>query len=221
MTRPTMTVERIAEEYRRDGYEVVIQPSAELLPSELRKFQPDILAHRQNERVLIEVKSRRQFAAESELSALAGRVGKLKGWRLEIQFVEPPRERDQQQAAPLSLEEATARLNSATLLLSQKDPGAALVVAWSAFEAVLRRLCWKADVPVVPWNGRRAAKQLLSIGLLSRSDYNLFMRGLEARNQVVHGATVGRSVRQTVHSVISTVRRLGGQSKIEPARRTR
>ena len=201
-------IERIAGEYERAGYDVIVQPTPDLLPSSLRKFQPDLLARGEKESVVVEVKSRRELANENVISTLATEIRKLKGWRLEVQFVESPLNDRDTPLMPLSLEEVDVRLDSATLLLSRGDAASALVLAWSAFEAILRQISWKADVPIAPWNGRRAAKQLLSMGLLARSEYDLFMRGLELRNQVVHGGAAGRSVKRIVHSVVSAVRRL-------------
>lgn len=210
----SLAIERIVKEYTSANYDVVIQPEPNLLPSQLRRFQPDILARKGNKHVLIEVKSRNEFAAETEMSALAKEIEKLKGWQLEVQFIGPARQLQEQPVAPLSLKQASERLDSVSLLLSHDDPESALVIAWSVFEAVLRQLSWNADVPVIPWNALRAAKQLVTLGILSRSEYELFMSGSNTRNQVVHGGSVTRSVEPMVHSIVSTVRRLIKQSEM-------
>lgn len=62
MTASTVNLEReellkIAEQYRNQGYEVVFQPSPEDLPDFLKNFRPDLLARRENEAVIVEVKS--------------------------------------------------------------------------------------------------------------------------------------------------------------------
>jgi hypothetical protein len=160
---------------------------------------------------VVEVKSRRDLVTESDIAQIAEYTRRLKGWRLEVQVIEEAREALEAPTAPLSLKEALRRLHSASLLLKRKDAESALVVAWSAFEAVLRQLSWDADVVISPWSGVRAAKQLVALGVLTRSDYELFMRGLDARNHAVHGGTVPSSVRQLVQSVISAVRRLAEQ----------
>jgi hypothetical protein len=209
------TIEQVAGEYQRAGYDVVIRPDREQLPNALRAFQPDLLAKSAEETVVIEVKSRRELVSERQIASLAETIQSLKGWRLEVRVLEVPRYRREQAVLPMSVDEASHRLESATLLLSRKDYGSALVLAWSAFEAALRQLSWQADIAVAPWNAPRALKQLFSIGALSRSDYDLFMRGLEARNHVVHGGTAPRQADSLVRTVVSTVRRLLSEASPE------
>ena len=58
----------VAREYRKQGYEVVIEPREEQLPSFLHSFQPDIIARNNEETVVIEIKSLllRQFNNEKD-----------------------------------------------------------------------------------------------------------------------------------------------------------
>jgi len=212
-------VEKIAAEYKHAGYDVVVQPKGEHLPEALRPFRPDLLAKRGDETVVVEIKSRRELATEQAIAPLAERVERIKGWRLEVQVVEASPHERWRQGPPMSLEETKARLESTVLVVRRKDYASALVLAWSAFEAVLRHLSWQADLAMVPWNGQRAAKQLFAIGALSRSDYEMFMRGLEARNQVVHGGSASQRELSLVRSVISTVRRLLDESNKSNASR--
>jgi hypothetical protein len=211
--RPTEyeSLEALAGQYRRAGYDVVIRPERDQLPAVLRRFQPDMIARREDDNVVFEMKSRAELVTDNQLAQFAEYVAKLKGWRFEVQVIEQPKEHLQRPAAPLSVEEALRRLSSATLLLKANDGESALVVAWSAFEAVLRQLSWQADIVISPWNGRRAAKELVMRGAITRSDYDLFMRGLEARNHVVHGGATARPVKPLVRSVISAVRRVASE----------
>jgi hypothetical protein len=107
-----------------------------------------------------------------------------------------------------SLKDMSVRLRSAELLLSHKDSESALVVAWSAFESVLRYLTNFWDIPIRPWNRQRAIKKLVSIGHIRRSDCELFIRGLETRNQIVLGGSGRQSVAPLVNAVVGTVNRL-------------
>ncbi len=63
MATPTANLERerlikLAEEYRDKGYEILIHPNLEDLPDFLRNYRPDMIARREDEAVVIEVKSR-------------------------------------------------------------------------------------------------------------------------------------------------------------------
>ena len=167
------SIEKLAAKYKRQGYDVVIHPSREQLPSVLRQFRPDLIARREDDKVVVEMKSHQELFTERDLVPIAEQVAKLQGWRLELQVVGQTRQARQKTAAPLSPEDALRRLASAAALLKSKDQESALVVAWSAFEAVLRQMSWHADIPMSPWNAARAAKQLVAIGVLTRSDYEL------------------------------------------------
>ena len=52
-------IQALAARYRQEGFEVVAEPSASELPAALRPFQPDLLARRGDEMVVVEVKTRR------------------------------------------------------------------------------------------------------------------------------------------------------------------
>ena len=63
MATPTANLERerllkLAEEYRDHGYEISIHPNSEDLPDFLRNYRPDMIARREDDAVVIEVKSR-------------------------------------------------------------------------------------------------------------------------------------------------------------------
>ena len=46
----------VAREYKKKGYEVVMEPGSSALPSFLAGFRPDLLARNENETVVIEIK---------------------------------------------------------------------------------------------------------------------------------------------------------------------
>lgn len=201
------TINKIAGDYARAGYEVLI-PGRDKLPRPLQSYQPDLIVRGPTETVVVEVKLRRELAGDSQLSAFADQIRKLKNWRFELHIVEAPRAERQQAAAPAPLEGVSARLDSVALLLAHKDPESALVIAWSAFESVLQHLTQICDVPIRPWNSQRAVKQLLAVGCLRRSHYELFMRGLETRNHIVHGGSIGHPVAPLVKSVAGAIQAL-------------
>ena len=53
---------KLAREYRRLGYDVAEQPRGESLPGFLRGFSPDLIATRDDDRAVVEIKT-----AESEV----------------------------------------------------------------------------------------------------------------------------------------------------------
>src|SRR2546421_11592842 len=74
-------VDRVAQEYRGRGYQVILSPSASDLPEFARDLQPDIVARRQDDSLLIEVKRGSSVRDNERLRAIAQRVEAQPGWR--------------------------------------------------------------------------------------------------------------------------------------------
>ena len=75
---------QIAASYRKQGYRVVVPSSAEKLPPFLQDCHPDLIAEKEGDRVVIEVKATRALKGASDLVELAQRVDAEAGWRLEL-----------------------------------------------------------------------------------------------------------------------------------------
>src|ERR687895_149936 len=74
-------LERVAEEHRRRGYDVVIEPRGSNLPAFMPDVTPDLIAHRGDEHLVIEVKGSPRDVDRGQLSAIAQRVATQPGWR--------------------------------------------------------------------------------------------------------------------------------------------
>ena len=61
---------KIAAEYAQQGYSVKLEPSSEDLPGFLAGLQPDIIATRDNETLVVKVKSRRDIAQAADVVAI-------------------------------------------------------------------------------------------------------------------------------------------------------
>jgi hypothetical protein len=179
----------VAREYRRQGYEVTIEPQPHELPAFLASFRVDMLARNETENVIIEVRTQESLTGTPELDALAQALQDKPSWRLEL-VVTNPKDRSSIQlrnAAPLDYEEITYRLREAKELSGQEHGEAALLMAWSAIEALLRSIADQETIPVVPAQPEQLTKSLFIYGLLDREQYQTLQKGLQARNTVVHG----------------------------------
>ena len=59
--RERRKIREVAREYRRAGYEVLVEPSGPQVPAFLGDYRPDLIAVGDRESVVIEVKSTRGF----------------------------------------------------------------------------------------------------------------------------------------------------------------
>jgi hypothetical protein len=75
---------QIAATYRKRGYRVTVPATSGTGPAFLRDFQPDIIAEKDGDHVVIEVKRSRALKGANDLTELAERVAAVPGWRLEL-----------------------------------------------------------------------------------------------------------------------------------------
>ena len=82
-------LQSVASRYKRNGYEVFLQPSGRALPKPLSRFRPDLVARGPHETVVVEVKSRSDLVKKPHLAQLARTVDRIPGWRFEMVVVNP------------------------------------------------------------------------------------------------------------------------------------
>src|SRR5271170_7607665 len=106
-------IRQYADWYSRQGYEVSIEPRARELPEFLRTLSPDLIARRDGENVVVEIKTSSSASFE-RVQALTRALEHRAGWTLQVVYVdladpewEPPAELPQ--AAELA-----ARLDALT-----------------------------------------------------------------------------------------------------------
>jgi uncharacterized protein YutE (UPF0331/DUF86 family) len=78
----------------------------------------------------------------------------------------------------------------------------ALLLAWSATEALLRVIADEEAIPVAPNNPSQLVKSLFTYGGLDKEQYQILQHALQARNTVVHGYKEQRSLASTLDQVL-------------------
>jgi hypothetical protein len=203
-------LERIAQRYRDEGYDVVVHPGAHQVPEPIRGFEPDLIATRGNEGVVVGVKEDRgDVASDSRLAHLAEILNAWPGWRLDLVVLEaePPEERVARDADEPSDDQLAEILRTADELADKGYAPYACVVAWSGMEAALRRL--RAD----EHTRRRSTpnelmRSLYGDGTISREQFETLRESFKVRSQVVHGLVPPHFDSQLVHRVTATARDL-------------
>jgi uncharacterized protein YutE (UPF0331/DUF86 family) len=204
----------IAREYREKGYQVLLHPDETDLPSFLSGFQPDMIALGDKEKVVVEVKSKSTLSKADYLTALANAVNAQSGWRFELVVTNPVSPSVVEESAEiLTQSEIQARIGSAHQLLSSNQEDAATILAWSAVEAVLRLIVKRQGIAI----GRQPLlliKELYSLGILSREDYELLQEGMRFRNLIVHGFQSTEPTSELVRELIRIVEKLLTSSEV-------
>src|SRR5262245_51858191 len=124
----------LRREYESLGYDFYENPPAEAVPSFLGKFQPDAIAVRGNEGVVLELRPR--STDPSALNYIAERFEGQSRWRFRVIFYDQNEELDEVgEAENINVQELRSRVQK---LRDGGEVDAALLLAWAALEAVFR-----------------------------------------------------------------------------------
>jgi hypothetical protein len=179
------TVER---RYKRRGHRVLLRPRGADLPLFLSRFEPDMIAYKDQESVVIEVKSRAELAASKYLVDLASAVNVEQGWRFDLAVINPemPPLVDED-VENLGETEIIARMRAIRQLTKERQDEAAILLAWSTVEAALRLIAEQQNIVLEDDQPAFVIKKLYSLGVLGQEDYEVLSKGLRARNIIAHG----------------------------------
>lgn len=212
-------IQEVAREYRKQGYEVVIEPTQSQLPPFLASFQIDMLARNTEENVIIEVRTHGSLTDTPKLDAIAKAIQGKPGWRFDL-VVSNPRDRDSvyfKDATSLDLSGIDSRLADAVELLYILEYGeAALLLAWSATEALLRYIANVEVIQVVGHEPSQVIKSLFTHGVINKEQYQVLQHSLNIRNLVVHGYKEYDSIVDTFEKLLNVANRLKSWYKQHP-----
>ncbi|MBI4609945.1 MAG: hypothetical protein HY726_13165 [Candidatus Rokubacteria bacterium] len=183
----SQAIAKVAENYRRRGYDVAVMPRGPNLPEFLAGYQPDIIARSPNESVVIEVKVGTQMSVAERFREIAERVNRQPGWRFSLVYVSPSEPDQLTEAEPAPLPDLQERARDADSLLQAGQPEAAFLLFWSVLEGSLRLLGRRAQLPLENLPSSALIRELYSTGEISRDHFDTLMRLLPIRNRLVHG----------------------------------
>src|ERR1041385_4769889 len=110
------SLERIADGYRRRGFDVIVQPRGADLPSFLADSSPDIIARRGSENLLIEVKDSARESDQTYVESTAERVAAQPGWSFVIMAPAPTSTLEGPDLTTLDEDAIQARLDESNVL---------------------------------------------------------------------------------------------------------
>ena len=177
----------VADDYRRRGYDVHVEPADAELPEFLRGFRPDIVARRADESVVVEIAVGTRTSVAERLGAIAARVNSQPGWRFSLVFASPDQPDQPIEARPVPLSVLERRWGNAEALRRGDQGEAAFLLLWSTVEGLLRLLSDRAQLPLTSLPTSALIRELYSAGEIDREQFETLMRLLPTRNQLVHG----------------------------------
>jgi hypothetical protein len=214
-------VEKVADEYRAEGYTVITRPDAAHLPSFAADFSPDLLVTRTDENALVKVKrDRADLQKDLDLPRQLEIVEKQRGWRYDVLVLhgDDPVRRLARKVGEPSLAQTQQMLDEAERVLPSETPRAALVLAWAGLTAAMRRTAQREGL-----NGKPGTQpvvllhELYANGPLSLEDFRRLDDVRLVWMAIINGLAPVPVDAGMVQTVVGVARRLLVEGESVPA----
>jgi uncharacterized protein YutE (UPF0331/DUF86 family) len=194
-------LEIVQAEMAAEGYTVILLPSSDALPPELRDLQPDAIALKGSEKILIEVRAPGKSRA-TDTKQLTEKANAA-GWDYRL-FIANVRPNDDVRTAPRS--EILAFLDSIETHVSLGQLSAALLLSWATFEAIARSVL--PSTFMKPQTPGRIVEVLANKGVLMPDEAQKVRSLIAARNSTIHGDLLMRASANDVTAFVGIMRSL-------------
>lgn len=199
----------LARSYEAQGFVVKTDPTAGDIPFDLGPYRPDLLAEKEGQHLIIEVKKAGVPLSVDRLQALAETIRQHAGWRLLLVPTdeEGPGQPFSNAAELVSWQAVADRAKRADHLLQLGEPDAAFLMLWSAFEAMLRRHAEQVGLPIERLSTAALLDYLYSQGELAYEQFEQARAALQVRNRLVHGfeATEATQEARPLHTLVANL----------------
>lgn len=183
-------VRELADRYASQGFQVAVEPAGATLPFDLGDYHPDLIAQKDDQHLIVEVKETSDRISVDRYRDLAEEVGRHPGWRFLLVTTNDVESRSLPGAPDelASWPEVIERFTRAERLLDAGDSDAAYLLMWSALEAMLRRHAESVALPLERFHIQALIKHIYSQGELSIPQFDRAMAALKLRNLLIHGS---------------------------------
>lgn len=167
---------RIATSYRKQGYRVAAPPAPESLPAFLSNCHPDLIAEREDDRVVVEIKPAGSLRGANDLVDMAERVANQPGWRLELVTF-----RDRDPDAGVVSQEWLAQV------LSRTDDVLTCAYRLEVLAFVLRGIALRADLRVQDKMSVVIARELAFAGRIDEATLRRVEQAFQWQTDLLRG----------------------------------
>ncbi len=179
----------IAEKYRLQGFEVVIEPSKSLIPFDLGNYCPDLVARKgSDEGYIIELKNSIAKISVDRYREIAEIVAQYHGWRFLLITGEDISSDDPKDDSELlTWEQMLQRLEQAQRFLAIGEVEVAFVYLWGILEAAMRRQAKQVAIPIECFPANSLINHLYSQGELSIEQFDQVRVIQTICDRITHG----------------------------------
>jgi hypothetical protein len=187
VTSEREAIRQYADWYSQQGYQVSVEPAPRELPDFLRTLTPDLIAHRDGENIVVEIKTSSPASFE-QVQRLARALEHRAGWTLRVVYADLP---DPEWAPPSELPATADLLARLDTISAEGDDDAnrlQFLLLWSIIEAAARHRLSALNIsPTSRISSSALIKMLLTEGVIEEDDYSVLRRALAVRNAIAHG----------------------------------
>jgi hypothetical protein len=199
---------QVASTYRKQGYRVTVPTTPDMLPAFLRGCQPDLIAEKDGDLVVIEVKRANAVRHSNDLDELADRVAATPGWRLELVAM---RSEDETTGMPAAdwLDAMLSRRAHDDDMIQQ------CIYLGVVLEHLLQLVASREKLRAGDKTATRLAAELTYHGVIDQSLLERINGAFAWRSALVHGMTTPRPPAEQASEIESICRELLAQSMAE------
>ena len=205
---------RVAAEYRRQGYRVLVPGSGDALPTFLSDSRPDLVAESPGDRAVILIKPSRALRGSNDLTELAALIEGQPGWRLELISIGNESEDEAVLSRPDWLERMLRRPD---LTADHALPGIHAVFLTDVLGVLVRSLAAVNRIRVRDKDARRIAQELAYKGIVDQETLDEIESAFAWRSLLMHGLTLPSSPEAQATKLIALCRQLHAQAMNEAA----
>jgi hypothetical protein len=172
--------------YERRGYSVRLQPSGTDLPDFLRGAHPDLIAERDSQHILAEIKIPKRIRRVGYWQWLDDVIKSHPGWRLDV-ILPGPDELVSSSHTEVTADGIIEYVGRLGALEAKGETNAAFLLAWTVFEAAMRIAINRDGLKPQSTAPSALVTLALDEGYIDYDEYDRLMVALDERNRILHG----------------------------------
>ena len=201
--------DRVAENYRSQGYEVIHSPNVNEIPFDLDNYCPDLLVKTSvNRGLIIEIEASATNLTIERYSKIAKAISEYGDWRFLLITSEDATPIAEEDIADdrLTRPEILKRKERIAKLMSIGDREAAFIALWIFAEILMRRHARQVFIPIDRLPTILMINHLYTQAEISPDQFNRAIALMEIRNRVAHGFSVKPlSLNEAIENVLALV----------------
>ncbi len=182
-------IQSTAQKLQERGYQVVTEPSKSDLPFNLGGYLPDLIAIKDDQGIIFEIKTTFKRLSVDRLQNIAEQVASHHGWRFVLITLDDENEEFfqlEEKDFPY-WQDLESRLSKVDILIQSSLFEPAILFLWSILELLLRKKAVIENIPIERFPASNLLDHLYSRGEISMEQFDIFKDFLKLRNQIAHG----------------------------------